>query len=147
MHRLHGKNVGETALPCLNQIPMPHTHPPAEVDVQLQVLLGSVAALEDIQVAWQHAKVRTPELRILTDATIRGPEDRILVRSILCTELLRHGEHLHAHPDYISASKRIRHLRIARTPNGYSQRVRNPFHVLKTPHITKIREKPQLLVN
>ena len=37
---------------------------------RLEVLLGSVGALEDIQVALQHAKVRTPELRILlTDAT------------------------------------------------------------------------------
>ena len=39
---------------------------------RLEVLLGSVGALEDIQVALHHAKVRTPELRILTDATRPG---------------------------------------------------------------------------
>lgn len=39
---------------------------------RLDVLLGSVGALEDIQVALQHAKVRTPELKILTDATKPG---------------------------------------------------------------------------
>jgi len=39
---------------------------------RLEVLLGSVGALEDIQVALQHAKVRTPELKILTDATKPG---------------------------------------------------------------------------
>jgi len=39
---------------------------------RLDVLLGSVGALEDIQAALQHAKVRTPELRILTDAKKPG---------------------------------------------------------------------------
>lgn len=39
---------------------------------QLDVLLGSVGALEDILVALQHAKVRTPELKILTDAKKSG---------------------------------------------------------------------------
>lgn len=38
----------------------------------LEVLLGSVGALEDILVALQHAKVRTPELKILTDAKKSG---------------------------------------------------------------------------
>lgn len=35
---------------------------------RLSVLLGSVGALEDILVALQHAKVSTPELKILTEA-------------------------------------------------------------------------------
>ncbi|CAE6970379.1 casB [Symbiodinium natans] len=39
---------------------------------RLEVLLGSVGALEDILVALQHAKVRTPELKILTDAKKTG---------------------------------------------------------------------------
>ena len=39
---------------------------------KLDVLLGSVGALEDILVALQHAKVKTPELKILTDATKGG---------------------------------------------------------------------------
>ena len=38
---------------------------------QLSVLLGSIGALEDIMVALQHAKVKTPELRVLTDATTK----------------------------------------------------------------------------
>ena len=39
---------------------------------QHEVLLGSLGALEDIQAALQHAKVRTLELKILTDAKKQG---------------------------------------------------------------------------